>query len=189
LPRLTNGPAVRFVAVDIHDSSDTRICNLYPAGLFAEQIRTLIGVNKNCFVFAPDKGSTWRANQVAEELHVPILIVNKTRHRDNSCTLHTVGSSNDFDLHECVKNLEFGVLVDDIVASGQTLRAAVSFIKNLGIKHIIAVITHTVIAPDEKLLNDIDVWITTNTHTSSFKSVQVDIAPFVVTEITRLTRK
>jgi phosphoribosylpyrophosphate synthetase len=87
---------------------------------------------------------------------------------------------------ECVRTRDFCVIVDDIVASGETLRAAVSCVKNMGAKHVIAIVTHTVIAPDEQLLDSIDAWITTNTFDTKLDVITVDIAPFVVAEIAKI---
>jgi phosphoribosylpyrophosphate synthetase len=138
-------------------------------------------------VFAPDRGATWRAHKIAKELHAPVIVANKMRRKDHSCDIQIMSCGDEFDINECLKTRDFCILVDDIVASGETLRAAVSCIKNIGTKHIIAVITHTVIAPVWPLLNDIDAWITTNTFPSSAQFTIVDIAPFIVSAITNRT--
>jgi phosphoribosylpyrophosphate synthetase len=187
-------PRVLFVSLDVHNSTDTRLHNLYPVALFASQVHTFAQMfnrcERNCFVLAPDEGAKWRAGQLATELNVPVVFAKKARLPNNSCM---VGLADDDSAggaisRECLSARDCCIIVDDIVASGQTLRAAVLCARNLGAKHIIAVITHTLVAPNEQLLHEIDTWITTNTFDNSFNAVIVDIASFLISEIDKLTR-
>ncbi|MDR1597474.1 MAG: hypothetical protein LBR89_00855 [Holosporales bacterium] len=159
-------PRIKFVAVDVHNSFDERVCNLYPVQLFVSQIRQV--VRGDCFVLAPDKGACWRAKQIADALGVSLVTACKKRQNDFcESTLSTCPLG------------ETCIIVDDIVASGSTVRAAIKAARNIGATRIVLVITHTLQEDAGPILSEVDAWITTNTFVRKFAHT-VDIAPFII---------
>jgi phosphoribosylpyrophosphate synthetase len=169
-----------LVTLDLHDSQYPGVRNLYPTNLFVEQIRNNPSFDENCFVFAPDKGASWRGEQIASALDVPLIAARKIRDRNGSCTIEAPVRTG---LRTCI-------IVDDIVSSGETIKGAIRFARTLGVEHIIVIVTHTLGAcPKDAQYSCITTNSFPNAVGSSADCNTIDVAPFLISKVTRLLRQ
>ena len=122
--------------------------------LLAQQIQ----INKNMLVISPDKGGQGRSQNFAKKLNLPIAYVEKQR--DLITGIVKVVS-----VSENVKGKEI-IFFDDIINTGQTAIKESEYLKDKGVKKIIFLATHAVLAGDAspKLQNSpIDEIIVTDT--------------------------
>ena len=127
-----------IVTVDVHKpeafrGERARCVNVEPFGLYAEKIRQVVG-GERIVVLSPDFGSLWRAQRVAEKLGVEFDYFEKYRDR---ITGEITMKPRQVDVKDKVV-----VIVDDIIATGGTLREATRIVKSMGAKKVVAVATH-----------------------------------------------
>ncbi len=96
---------------------------------------------KNIVVISPDAGSIQRAGPLANELNVPLVIIDKRRMDERKITVRTVIGD--------VKG-KTALLADDIIATGGTMVGDAEALIREGAKKIIACATHGVFSPESK---------------------------------------
>lgn len=131
----------RVVTMDLHASQvqgffDIPVDNLFARPLMVEAASRLL---ENPVVVTPDVGSIRLANIMAHALDTEFAIVDKRRiDAKNIESGALIGSVKDRDV----------LLVDDIVSTGSTLRAASLVCKENGAKRVFAAVTHGLLLGD-----------------------------------------
>lgn len=138
--------ADRFVTVDLHAKQIQGFfsipCDEIPAlGLFVEHFRA--NPVPNAVVVSPDIGALRRARNFAEQLELPLAVIEKRRSLDGKRTetLNLIGDVADNHI----------ILVDDEIDTAGTLVRAANYIRDQGALDIVACATHPVLsepAPD-----------------------------------------
>ena len=131
--------ADRVLTMDLHAGQiqgffNIPVDNLRADWIFADHIRThLVGI-ENAVIVSPDAGGAVRARMVAEQLDLPLAILEKRRSHDGSVVdvMNVIGD---------VKN-KMAILVDDILASGGTLVKAACRLLDDGAAEVRAYCTH-----------------------------------------------
>ncbi|CAK8163458.1 Ribose-phosphate pyrophosphokinase [Candidatus Xenohaliotis californiensis] len=124
---------------------------------------------------APDVGSIKRCRQMSKSVGCPMAIVDKKRHiRTGKVSAeYLIG---DVDGMHCI-------IIDDIIGSGSTLLANVSFLKKMSAKSITAYITHPVLSGnavsriDESDIDKVYVTNSIELRKNSEKVVALDLWP------------
>ena len=133
--------ADRFVTLDLHAKQIQGFfsisCDELPAlGLFVEHFRCC--PVPNAVVVSPDIGALRRARNFAEQLELPLAIIEKRRSLDGKRTetLNLIGD---------VEGKHI-ILVDDEIDTAGTLVRAASYIREQGALDIVACATHPVLS-------------------------------------------
>ncbi len=133
--------ADRFVTVDLHAKQIQGFfsipCDEIPAlGLFVEHFRT--HPVPDAVVVSPDIGALRRARNFAEQLELPLAVIEKRRSLDGKRTetLNIIGDVAD-------KRV---ILVDDEIDTAGTLTRAANYIREQGALDIVACATHPVLS-------------------------------------------
>ncbi len=133
--------ADRFVTVDLHAKQIQGFfsipCDEIPAlGLFVEYFRT--NPVPNAVVVSPDIGALRRARNFAEQLELPLAVIEKRRSLDGKRTetLNIIGDVAD----------KHVILVDDEIDTAGTLIRAANYIRDQGALDIAACATHPVLS-------------------------------------------
>lgn len=132
------------VTVDVHKPAAftherMRCINVEPFGLYAEKIREVAG-GESVVVLSPDFGSLWRAEKIARELNVEFDYFEKYRDRVTGQITMKPRQVN-------VQGRTV-VIVDDIIATGGTMREAAKYVREMGAKRVLAVATHCLFLGD-----------------------------------------
>ena len=138
--------ADRIVTLDLHAKQlqgffSIAIDELPALGLFVDHFKT--HPIPNAVVVAPDIGSLRRARNLAEQLDVPLAVVEKRRSLDGARTEL-------FNLIGDVKGHNV-IIVDDEIDTAGTLVRAANFVREQGALEVVACATHAVLsepAPD-----------------------------------------
>lgn len=132
--------ANRVVTLDLHAQQIQGFFN-FPTDdltcipMFGQYFRNLQLDSEKLVVVSPDHGGTTRARKLAEELVVPLAIVDKRRPRPNVCEASSViGDVRGRDV----------IVVDDICDTAGSLVAACNLLKEKGAGDIYVAITHAV---------------------------------------------
>ncbi len=133
--------ADRFVTLDLHAKQIQGFfslpCDELPAlGLFVCHFRE--HPVENAIVLAPDVGALRRARNFAEQLGLPIAIIEKRRSLDGDRTqvFNLIGSVEG-------RNV---IIVDDEIDTGGTLARAADFARKVGAREIFACATHAILS-------------------------------------------
>ena len=133
--------ADRFVTVDLHAKQIQGFfsipCDEIPAlGLFVEHFRT--HPIPNAVVVSPDIGALRRARNFAEQLELPLAVIEKRRSLDGKRTetLNIIGDVEG----------KHVILVDDEIDTAGTLVRAAKYIREQGALDIVACATHPVLS-------------------------------------------
>ena len=133
--------ADRFVTVDLHAKQIQGFfsipCDELPAlGLFVEYFRD--HPVSNAVVVSPDIGALRRARNFAEQLELPLAVIEKRRSIDGKRTetLNIIGDVED----------KHVILVDDEIDTAGTLVRAANYIREQGALDIVACATHPVLS-------------------------------------------
>jgi ribose-phosphate pyrophosphokinase len=154
--------ADRVITVDLHADQIQGFFNipvdrLLALPLIAEYIKSHNFDLKKLVVVAPDVGSAKRSRAFAEQLGVPMAIIDKRRPKENVAeVMNVIGNVED-------KNV---VMIDDIVDTAGTLVGAANALKALGADRIFAACTHALLsgpAMDRINSSAIEKLIVTNT--------------------------
>jgi len=99
------------------------------------------GLAENSVIVAPDVGAAKRASSVAERLHLPYAIVEKSRVSEKTGEVQA---------RTIIGNVKgkIAIIVDDIIATGGTVVAAAQLLKDEGAKEVHATFSHGVFAAD-----------------------------------------
>jgi ribose-phosphate pyrophosphokinase len=137
--------ADRMLTMDLHAGQiqgffNIPVDNLRADWIFAEHIRTHVEGLENAIIVAPDAGGAVRARMVAEQLDLPLAILEKRRSHDGSVVdvMNVIGD---------VKKKR-AILVDDILASGGTLTKAAELLLESGAHDVRAYTTHGLFSGD-----------------------------------------
>ena len=142
---LETAGADRVLTMDIHAGQiqgffNIPVDNLRTDWLFADHVKRTMGDLSDTTIVSPDAGGTVRARMVAEQLDLPLAILEKRRSHDGSevQVMNVIGD---------VKGRR-AILIDDILASGGTLIKAAGRLLDHGASEIFAYCTHGVLCGD-----------------------------------------
>ncbi|MFN3234547.1 MAG: ribose-phosphate pyrophosphokinase [Gammaproteobacteria bacterium] len=130
----------RVMTVDLHADQIQGffyipVDNAYASPLIVKDIAEQN--HKDLMIVSPDVGGVVRARAVAKALGADLAIIDKRRPKANEAkVMHIIGDVKDKDC----------IIVDDIVDTAGTLRAAVDALKDHGAKQVIAYATHPVLS-------------------------------------------
>jgi ribose-phosphate pyrophosphokinase len=134
--------ASRFLVIDLHAGQIQGFFDIPGDELTACHILVEYFREKaipNAVVVAPDIGASRRARNFAEELDLPLAIIEKRRHADGSGTrqLNLIG------------NVEGrrAIIFDDEIDTGGTIRQAADFVRACGVRDVYACATHALLSP------------------------------------------
>jgi ribose-phosphate pyrophosphokinase len=135
--------ADRMLTMDLHAGQiqgffNIPVDNLRADWIFAEHIRTHVEDLENATIVSPDAGGAVRARMVAEQLDLPLAILEKRRSHDGSVVdvMNVIGDVRD----------KQAILVDDILSSGGTLVKAAELLRASGARDVLAYATHGLFA-------------------------------------------
>ena len=166
----------RIVMFEIHSSQIQGFFNI-PTDNFkmlkhlVKDIRKYINL-ENTLILSPDFGSVKRANNLAEQLNLPLAIVDKRRVGHNEVVVNNV--IGDYK----GKNI---IIIDDMIDTGNTLKKTIEIIKD-DVKSINIVATHGVFSLDKTIYKNYDEYF------DSFKKLGVEKI-FVTNTICQKERK
>lgn len=134
--------ADRVLTMDLHAPQiqgffDIPVDHLEGVPIIAKYFKSLNLNNEDLVAVSPDIGGVKRTRKFAEELHVPIAIIDKRRPKPNVCeVMSIIGDVKD-------KNV---ILVDDMIdTAGSIVNAAEALVK-MGAKEVYACCTHGVLS-------------------------------------------
>ncbi len=127
-----------ILTVDVHKpqafTSSKAVCiNVEPFEKYAKYIENNVG-REDLVILSPDFGSLWRAEKVAKILNVNYDYFEKYRDR---VTGQITMKPREVD----VKN-RIVIIIDDIIATGGTIREATRILKSMNAKEVYALATH-----------------------------------------------
>ena len=130
----------RLLTVDIHADQiqgffTTPVDNVYATPVFLDDVKAQ--EHGSMMMVSPDVGGVVRARAWAKNLGTDLAIIDKRRPKANeSKVMHIIG---DVSGKDCL-------IVDDIVDTAGTLKAAVDALKEKGAKRVTAYITHPILS-------------------------------------------
>jgi ribose-phosphate pyrophosphokinase len=154
--------ANRFLVLDLHAGQIQGFFDIPGDELTARHMLVNYFREKaiaNAIVVAPDIGASRRARNFAEDLGLPLAIIEKRRLQDGSGTrqLNLIGS---------VQGRN-AIIFDDEIDTGGTIRQAASFIRQRGAREVFACATHAVLSASHGVENmkaaDLRELVVTNT--------------------------
>jgi ribose-phosphate pyrophosphokinase len=142
---LETAGADRILTMDLHVGQiqgffNIPVDNLRSDWIFAEHIRAHVDGLENAVIVSPDAGGAVRARMVAEQIDLPLAILEKRRSHDGSV----------IDVMNVIGDVEgkVAILVDDILSSGGTLVKAADRLRAHGAVEVRAYCTHGIFAGD-----------------------------------------
>lgn len=130
----------RLLTVDIHADQiqgffTTPVDNVYATPVFLEDVKAQ--KHDSMMIVSPDVGGVVRARAWAKNLGTDLAIIDKRRPKANEAkVMHIIG---DVAGQDCL-------IVDDIIDTAGTLKAAVDALKEQGAKRVSAYITHPILS-------------------------------------------
>lgn len=157
---LSSSGVSEIILVDLHEKSildyfTVPVKNVLTTEIFAEELKSLKLTGELCVV-APDKGSAVRVERLSKLSGLQVVRLSKER---NCQTLEVEG------LRIVEGKLkDTCLLIDDAVNSGRTIREVSKWLRKMGVKKIVWLVTHfmNVEGSLEMILPTIDLLITTN---------------------------
>jgi ribose-phosphate pyrophosphokinase len=171
--------ADRLISLDLHAGQiegffNIPVDHLRSDPIFADYYREVEGVGGERVIIAPDVGGTARARRLAETVKLPLAVLEKRRTEDGTGIkeVHVIGEVEG----------KGAILVDDILASGQTLIQAAQAVLNEGATEVKAYCTHGIFAGsaiDDLERSPLKKVVVTNTitHEQAEKSELIDYIP------------
>jgi ribose-phosphate pyrophosphokinase len=140
--------ANRFLLIDLHAGQIQGFFDIPGDELTARHILVDYFRRKaiaDGVVVAPDIGASRRARNFAEDLDLPLAIVEKRRHLDGSGTrqLNLIGSVDGCN----------AIIFDDEIDTGGTIAQAASFLRQRGAREVYACATHAILSPPSGVEN------------------------------------
>jgi ribose-phosphate pyrophosphokinase len=134
--------ANRFLVLDLHAGQIQGFFDIPGDELTARHILVQYFREKalpEAVVVAPDIGASRRARNFAEELNLPLAIIEKRRHADGSGTrqLNLIGQVQD----------KHAIIFDDEIDTGGTIAQAAGFLRQHGACDVYACATHAILSP------------------------------------------
>jgi ribose-phosphate pyrophosphokinase len=140
---LETAGADRILTMDLHVGQiqgffNIPVDNLRSDWIFADHIRAEVDGLENAVIVSPDAGGAVRARMVAEQIDLPLAILEKRRSHDGSVV----------DVMNVIGDVEgkVAILVDDILSSGGTLVKAAARLQEHGATEVRAYCTHGIFA-------------------------------------------
>jgi len=129
--------AERIITVDLHSDMVTGFFNIhvkhvFGLGIFNDVVRKMKG---DLVIVAPDAGGAKRAQRFADELNLPLAIIEKKRSLDKLHTVDSVRIIGDVKGHDAI-------IVDDVIVAGSTTAKASYALKESGARKVYAFATH-----------------------------------------------
>lgn len=131
----------KIITVDLHSDSVASFFNiplihLFGLSVFLREIKTRqLAGGDDLTIIAPDAGGAKRAQKFAEELGVPLALIEKKRDLNKLHTLAALKIIGD------VKNKTV-VIIDDVITGGGTVVEAARLLKENGAKAVFSCVTH-----------------------------------------------
>ena len=140
--------ASRFLVIDLHAGQIQGFFDIPGDELTARHILVDYFRKKavpNAVVIAPDIGASRRARNFAEDLDLPLAIIEKRRQADGSGTqqLNLIGE---------VKGRN-AIIFDDEIDTGGTICKAAEFVRARGVHDVYACATHALLSPPSGVKN------------------------------------
>jgi ribose-phosphate pyrophosphokinase len=140
--------ANRFLMIDLHAGQIQGFFDIPGDELTARHILVdyfRIKAIPDAVVIAPDIGASRRARNFAEDLDLPLAIIEKRRHADGSSTrqLNLIGQ---------VENRN-AIIFDDEIDTGGTISNAAEFVRARGARDVYACATHALLSPPHGVEN------------------------------------
>lgn len=135
---LEKAGASRLITFDMHCEQlqgfyKIPVDNLPGRKLLLPELRKF--VTSDSVIVSPDIGGVKRANLWAQELDLPLVIVDKRRPKHNEVEVtHIIGDIKGKDL----------IMVDDILDTGGTMISAAKSFENMGAKSVSVAVTHPI---------------------------------------------
>ncbi len=137
---LTTAGANRILTMDLHAGQiqgffDIPMDHLFSVGVFTDYFNTLN--IKDLVIVSPDVGGIKTARAYAKRFGVPLAIIDKRRESPEKAeAMHILGT---------VENRN-AIIVDDLVATGNSLFEGVEALRKAGAKNIYAAVAHGVLS-------------------------------------------
>jgi len=142
---LETAGADRVLTMDLHAGQiqgffNIPVDNLRTDWLFADHVKQTMGDLSDTTIVSPDAGGTVRARMVAEQLDLPLAVLEKRRSHDGSevKVMNVIGD---------VAGRR-AILIDDILSSGGTLIMAARTLLDRDATDVFAYCTHGVLSGD-----------------------------------------
>jgi ribose-phosphate pyrophosphokinase len=154
--------ANRFLVMDLHAGQIQGFFDIPGDELTARHILVDYFRTKaipDAVVVAPDIGASRRARNFAEDLHLPLAIIEKRRQQDGSSTrqLNLIGDVSG----------QNAIIFDDEIDTGGTIAQAAAFLRDWGALDVYACATHALLSPPFGVKNmqaaDLKELVVTNT--------------------------
>jgi ribose-phosphate pyrophosphokinase len=134
LMKAVGGKKLNIITFDIHSHS---LKNHFTVPVSEHSLIPQLADNftklEDLAVVAPDKGAEKNARHFAQLIHnTNVIVLNKKRLSDSKVIVTPISN-------KCCKN---AVIVDDMIASGNTIIEASKVLRNNGVKNIYVAITH-----------------------------------------------
>ena len=140
--------ATRFLVIDLHAGQIQGFFDIPGDELTASHILVDYFRKKaiaNTVVIAPDIGASRRARNFAEDLDLPLAIIEKRRHADGSGTrqLNLIGQVEG----------RSAIIFDDEIDTGGTIRQAADYVRACGALDVYACATYALLSPPHGMEN------------------------------------
>jgi ribose-phosphate pyrophosphokinase len=138
---ITTAGAARVLTVDLHAGQiqgffDVPVDNVYANPVLLEYLRERVG-RRELTVISPDAGGVERARAFAKRLDANLAIIDKRRTRPNEVAeMQIIGDVDG----------RAAVIVDDIIDTAGTIRAAAEAVRAAGAPLVLACATHPVLS-------------------------------------------
>ncbi|MGI6777324.1 MAG: ribose-phosphate diphosphokinase [Acetivibrionales bacterium] len=139
---ITTAGADRVLTMDLHTPQlqgffDIPVDHLLGVPILAKYFGEMFGSCGDLVVVSPDVGGVTRARKFAEQLNIPIAIIDKRRPKANeSEIMNIVGDVKD----------KVVVLIDDLIDTGGTIVNSASVLMEIGAKEVYVCCTHAVLS-------------------------------------------
>jgi len=145
LQMIKHAGAQAIIALDLHEPSITRfaeipVWNVGVEGAMTDYIRASFPMEREPVIVSPDRGGARRAEAVAQRLGLPKVVLEKRRETPAGVAQSVVSEATIGSLQG-----RGAIIVDDMVATGGTLPAAVQTLREEGADVLGAVCTHGVL--------------------------------------------
>src|SRR5213594_2644677 len=138
--------ADRFLTMDMHQMQIQGFFSipgdeLSARNLLVEYFRGVVEADpESVALVVPDLGYANPARRIAEELHIPLVFMQKT-HRDNSGRSEIVNVIGDIDKHRAI-------IIDDEIDTGTTVLNTIQILHDRGVRDIWVGCTHATLSGD-----------------------------------------
>jgi ribose-phosphate pyrophosphokinase len=179
--RLVSGTVDWLITVDPHLHRYASLAELYSIPTTVVHAAPLLGQWVRAHVpdpviIGPDAESTQWASAVAAEANAPVIVLEKTRRGDSDVAVSVPDAARYRD--------RTPVLIDDIISTGQTMRATVRHLREGGFVRATCVAVHAVFADDAYVaLREAGAAPIVTCNTIPHASNVIDIVPSLVDAI------